>query len=266
MGGGSYDALSARTRSTTYYSKMSREEVFSQKHMDPEMNPHGVKYRESCDSDEHPESYPIIIALDETGSMGQIPEYLIKKTFPDIMQKIMDSGIPNPQVCFVGIGDASYREEAPLQIGQFESSDELMEKWLQKIYLEGLGGGNMGESYNLAWYFAARHTRTDSFDKRHMKGCLITIGDEPCLKHIGKSAISRYIGDNVQDDILTSEILKEAKEKWNVYHIHVNHGGYSFDETNWPELLGINAVESSTDNISNVIPKLVKISFDSEKN
>ena len=77
MGGGSYDPIASRSRSTTYYQNRSRDEVFSQRHMDPQMNPKDVKFREARDSEEHPESFPIIIALDETGSMGRIPEIII---------------------------------------------------------------------------------------------------------------------------------------------------------------------------------------------
>lgn len=35
------------------------------------------KIRECRDSEEHPESLPIIIALDVTGSMGMVPHSLI---------------------------------------------------------------------------------------------------------------------------------------------------------------------------------------------
>ena len=182
MGGGSYDPIVSRSRSTTYYQTMSREEVFKQRKIDPEMDPKKITVRESRDSEEHPESFPIIIALDETGSMGHIPELIIKNVLPDIMESILNAGVKDPQICFMGIGDCCFMEEAPLQVGQFESSDELMEKWLTKVYLESKGGGNRHESYPLAWYFADHHIVTDAWEKRQQKGVLITIGDESCQK------------------------------------------------------------------------------------
>ena len=100
--------------------------------------------REARDSEEHPNSFPIIIGLDVTGSMGYIPKELIKNGFPEMMKKIMDEGVEHAQVCFMGIGDEEC-DSAPIQMGQFETSDELCEKWLKAIYLEGGGGGNDGE-------------------------------------------------------------------------------------------------------------------------
>lgn len=261
MGGGSYNVTTSRTRSISYSSR-SREEVFSQRHLDPDMNPKKVIVRESRDSEEHPESFPIIIALDETGSMGHIPEKLIKGVFPTIMEKILNAGVPNPQVMFMGIGDsATGYEEAPLQVGQFESSDELMEKWLTKIYLESRGGGNGHESYPLAWYFANNKVVTDSWEKRQVKGVLITIGDEPCQKLLTKEEILKYLSSQVTEDIAVSSLLEEVQQKWHVFHIHCDGSGtYNFDETNWNKLLGINAVISKSqygEDIADIIPKLV---------
>ena len=262
MGGGSYDVTTSRSRATSSYQTKSREEIFSQRHLDPDMNPMGVKIRESRDSEEHPESYPIIIALDQTGSMGEIPELLVKNVLPDIMEKILAAGVPNPQICFMGIGDCCYREEGPLQVGQFESSDELMEKWLTKIFLEGKGGGNGHESYPLAWYFADRHVVTDAWEKRNKRGVLITIGDEPCQKTLTKDQLDRYVNDGVEDDVVTSELLERVQEKWHVFHIHCDGSrwGYDFEGTNWKRYLGINAVKSTASDgsdIAEIIPRLV---------
>lgn len=268
MGGGSYDVIESARRASTRYASMDRQQKFSKRHLDASMNPYGIRYRESCDSDEHPESYPIIIALDETGSMGDIPDYLVTKLLPEVMKNIFSMGVKDPQICFCGIGDASYDEEGPIQVGQFESSDELMEKWLTNIYLEGGGGSNPGESYNLAWYFAARHTKIDSFDKRGKKGCLITIGDEPCLGYISKEAIKRYFGDSIQSDVRTSEILQEAKEKWDIWHIHCSHGYGTSALESWQKLLGDHVVVSNSSNandLGQIIPKLVERSYAGEE-
>lgn len=218
MGGGFYSFDRAAARSTSYQSQ-SREQIFSNRSIDPLMVIKN-KVRESCDSDEHPNSYPIIIGLDVTGSMGRVPENLIKEAFPEIMKTVMEKGVEHAQICFVGIGD-HYSDDAPIQVGQFETSDELTEKWLKAIYIEGGGGGNNGESYQLAWYFAAFHTKIDSFEKRGIKGTLITIGDEPCHASVSGKVLKELFGEG-EVEMLTSNLLKEAQKKWDVYHINVN--------------------------------------------
>lgn len=265
MGGGSYNYVKAVRKMTTDYSLKSREEIFRQSHLCPEMDIRKKPVRESRDSEEHPESFPIIIALDETGSMGMVPEQLIKAAFPDIIKLIMDAGIKNPQVCFCGFGDVQgCREEAPVQIGEFESSDDLMEKWLQSIYLEGCGGGNNGEDPQMIWYVAARHMKTDAFEKRGKKGVLITISDEPVHRYIPRQAITHYVGDGCEKDLTTSDILAEVQEKWDVYHIHIEHGSYRLDQTNWVELLDDKVNKNEGDwvaDVKRIIPNIVIRSY-----
>lgn len=259
MGHGSYNYDSAKTRGVTYASQ-TREEVFKQTNLNTLMNPKGITFREARDSEEHPNSFPIIIALDETGSMSRVPEYIIKYALPDVIGKIIENRVADPQVMFMGIGDCCFNEEAPLQVGQFESSDELMEKWLKFIYLEGRGGGNDSESYPLAWYFAQHHIVTDSWEKRQKKGVLITIGDEPCQDTLFKEHIKKYIGDNLEKDIKATDLLKQVREKWQVFHIHCDDGYYrSSKKFNWPKLLGPNLIKAGRtgQDIGDIIVKIV---------
>ena len=265
MGGGNYSYLSAHERSTerlVAYSCMSEsvamEQAFTQKHIDSEMIING-RIRESRDSEEHPNSFPIIIALDTTGSMGHIPMDLIKGSFPEIMKSIIDAGVPDPQVCFIGVGDC-YFDDAPIQCGQFESSDELMEKWFQKVFLEKGGGNNPGESYNLAWYFASRHTVTDSWEKRHKKGVLITIGDEPCLAEIPQSDITTLFGDGSQEGILSTTLIEEASEQWELYHVHMGDTPfYNSIIRKWRGLLGNDRVVVLPRKNYNLVPVISSI-------
>lgn len=265
MGSGSYSYMNAHARSTertAAYSHLSEsaamEKAFTQKHIDSEMIING-KIRESRDSEEHPNSFPIIIALDTTGSMGHIPMDLIKGSFPEIMKSIIDAGVPDPQVCFIGVGDCYY-DEAPIQCGQFESSDELMEKWFQKVWLEGKGGGNNGESYNLAWYFASRHTITDSWEKRHKKGVLITIGDEPCLAEIPQSNITSLFGDGAQAGILSTTLIEDVSEQWELYHVHMGDLPiYSSIISKWRGLLGNDRVVVLPRKNYNLVPVISSI-------
>ncbi len=126
MGAGYYSYDTAQMRRSIKYEKASMEEIFTQTTMDAKMNPKGA-IRECCETEEHPDTLPIIIGLDVTGSMGHVPAHLIKNDFPEVMKKILDEGVPCPQLCFVAYGD-HLCDDFPLQIGQFEASDELMEK------------------------------------------------------------------------------------------------------------------------------------------
>lgn len=262
MGFGIYSFSDRIVRSETMgYKSKSIKDIFAEKNINPQMNPNGVKIRESRDSDEHPESLAIIIALDETGSMGTIPHHLVKDGLPDIMKKIMDGGLKDPQVMFMGIGDHKV-DSAPLQIGQFESNDELMDKWLTGVFLEGRGGGNGGESYLMAWYIAAKHTSIDCFEKRGQKGYLFTIGDEPTFNNIPIKYVNDLMGIKNELDPFNEEdwgdspteydakeLLEEAQKMYNVYHIHIHQTKQGRIQSNiegWWQLLGRNVIVAET--------------------
>lgn len=249
MGSGGYssDSRQARAQSSGYHTK-SKEQIFKQRRIHPEMSPLNLKIRESRDSAEHPESIAIIIALDETGSMGTIPHDFIKDGLPTIMQTIIDAGIPDPQVLFLGVGD-HFQDSYPIQVGQFESSDELLDYWLEKIYLEGGGGGNGGESYSLAHYVAAHHTSIDCFEKRGQKGFLFTIGDEHNHPNYHASAMKNLFNMPEAKHYTSEELIKAAQEKYHVFHIDLS-GGLS----SWKKLLGERSI--SEGNYHN-IPKII---------
>jgi len=223
------------------YDSMDRGDIFKQRSLNNAMDPKNAVLRESRDSIEHPESVAIIIALDVTGSMGSIPHFLIKKGLPTLMGNIIQRGIKDPQILFLAIGDHEC-DRAPLQVGQFESSDELLDKWLTTVYLEGGGGGNDGESYLLSWYFASKHTSIDCFEKRNQKGFLFTIGDEPTLKSIPEKSIQDIMGIgqfDKQND--ATYLLDNARKTYNVYHLHLKegHNGRSQQVMDgWKQLMG----------------------------
>jgi len=239
MGSGTYSVTNSVARSTKLVGK-SNAEIFKSRSLNNAMSPYNVLVRESRDSAEHPNSFPIIIALDLTGSMGSIPNFLVKKGLPHIMDQVIQNGEKDPQVLFLGVGDHEC-DGAPLQVGQFESGDELLEKWLTTVFLEGGGGGNEGESYGLAHFFAGYRTKTDSFEKRGRKGLLFTIGDEPTLQDYPAETLKNLCGKGQYEEYTAVSLLKKARETYDVYHIHVNHRGND-DQTidGWKQLMGKN--------------------------
>jgi hypothetical protein len=262
MGYGSYSSSSRSLRAASSgYSTKSRDDIFTQNKegkMHKDMDPKGVVTRICADSSEHPNVIPIQFYLDVTGSMGHIPHQMIKEGLPVLMGSLTQNGVPDASLLFGAIGDHEC-DRCPLQIGQFEAGDAELDMWLTRTYLEGGGGGNAGESYSLAWYFAANHIQIDSFDKRGQKGFVFTIGDEPYLKNLPASAVKGIMGDTAvgQGNFTAEELLAAAQEKNHVFHIFLNHGSRSIDRS-WKQLLGDNLIEITDYNdVSRVISETV---------
>lgn len=196
------------------------------------LDPKGLKVRESRDSAAHPESNAIMVWLDVTGSMGSVV-HTIHKKLPTLMGILTRKAyIPDPQILFGAIGDAT-TDQAPLQVGQFESGDE-MEGDLSNFWIEGNGGGQMPpkESYELAAYVGARKTSIDCFEKRGKKGYCFIIGDERPYPEVKKSIITKLIGSELEADVSTKEIFQELQEKYVTFFIlpkAASHGN-SIDE------------------------------------
>jgi hypothetical protein len=261
MGGGKYSFESRLAREEDLgYKTKSTYEIFKQRSINNAMNPYGIVVRESRDSKEHPYSIAIVLALDVTGSMGTIPHFLVKEGLPNIMANIINGGINDPQILFLAIGDHEC-DNSPLQVAQFESSDELLDKWLTDVYLEGGGGGNEGESYLISWYFAGFHTSIDCYEKRKEKGFLFTIGDEPTLKTLPKRSLQNIMGEGQFADFSANMLLEKAREKYHCFHLHIKQtAAGSRQETidGWKQLMGdgLIIVENKND-VSQIISEII---------
>lgn len=228
------------------YSKSTRtkstDKVFAARDMDPGLNPFGVAQRESRDSDLNPESTAIVVGLDVTGSMGMIADALARKGLGTMVEEILRrKPVTDPHIMCMGIGDVVC-DRAPLQVTQFEA-DIRIAKQLEKIWLEKGGGGNVCESYNLPWYFAAMHTSIDCFEKRGMKGYLFTVGDEEPPAGLAANAIAKFIGDRPERDLTSEELLTMASRMYHIFHIIVEEGHYARHHGTrvheaWHDLLG----------------------------
>lgn len=199
----------------------SNQDMFKAKTIDPALNPKNV-IRECCDTSEHPNTIPVILALDVTGSMGNAAVEVAKK-LNVIMTRLYEK-VTDVEFLIMGIGDLAC-DSFPIQASQFESDIRIAEQ-LDKIYFEFGGGGNNYESYTAAWYFGSRHTKLDCLN-RGRKGIIITMGDEqlnPYLPIKGRNGLIAVTGDNLQADIETKELYTEASEKFNIYHLDVQHG------------------------------------------
>jgi hypothetical protein len=224
------------------------QQVFQQSKCHPLMDPKRVRLRESRDSAGHKQSLGIVFALDVTGSMGHIPKILATQHLPVFMKVLMDCGLRDPQLLFMAIGDAT-NDTAPLQVGQFESTAELMDQWLTRSYLEGGGGGSGEESYELGLYFLAMHTEMDCMVKRKKRGYLFVTGDEVPYSSLSKHVVEPILGDQLDEDIPCEDIIAEVQKSYIPFFIIPDRDRARRCERRWRDLLGdhVLVLEDSND-------------------
>lgn len=245
MGSGRFDSTAYRAFASTTTGK-STHEIYTSRNLHKSLDPMGVTVRESRDSQDNPKSTPLIVALDVTGSMGMLADKIAREGLGTLFQAILDKKpISDPHVMFMGIGDANC-DRAPLQVSQFEADMRIVEQ-LTNLWLEGGGGGNMFESYNLAWHFAAFHTVHDSMEKRGKRGYLFTVGDEQTPAPLTRDQIKRITGADLEEQISTQNVLAMAQRSYDVYHIIIEEGSHARShlpqvQEGWRTLLGQKAI------------------------
>lgn len=245
MGAGSYS-----TRDWTSFStsrkyddpKTTTRDIYRKSSLDESLDPKKFSMRESVDGDDNPESTPLIIGLDVTGSMNPVLDNMARKGLKTICEEVYNrKPITDPHICVLGIGDVEV-DRGPFQATQFEADIKIFEQ-LEKIWLEGGGGGNDYESYILAWYFAKFRTKCDSFAKRGNKGSIFTIGDEEITPKIHGSQFEQFMGDGQMPSYRAQELFDLVYPEWNVFHIIIkegSHARHNYDTVHksWVDVLG----------------------------
>lgn len=204
----SFDRTTGRRHKQEFYSK----------HLDDSLNPKKFRTRECCNSDEHPNTIPVILALDVTGSMGEACDETAKalgSIVINLYEKFKDI-----EFCIMGIGDLAY-DSAPIQMSQFESDVRIAEA-LDKLYIEKGGGGNSYESYTAAWFMGLQGTKLDCYDKQGRKGVIITMGDEMLNPYLPMNGINLFTQLHTQDSIETKDLYQKASQKFDIFHIAVD--------------------------------------------
>lgn len=241
MGSGSFDANAYRSYTSSVSTK-TRDEIYTSRTIHKDLDPKGVKVRESRDSTDNPKSTPIIVGLDVTGSMGYLAENIAKEGLGTLFQGILDrKPVTDPHIMFMGIGDAAC-DQAPLQVSQFEADNRIVTQ-LTNLFLEKGGGGNNHESYDFPWYFAARHTVHDSMIKRGKRGYLFTVGDEETPQVLTKNQLQRFLGYSPEVDVPAKISLEEAQRQYDVFHVVIEEGDHyrraaTAVRNSWQNLLG----------------------------
>lgn len=232
----------------------SNQDIYKQRQIHADLFPKNIM-RECCDTEEHPNTIPVILALDVTGSMGSAAVE-VAKSLNVIMTKLY-SEITDVEFCIMGIGDL-YCDHAPIQMSQFESDVRIAEH-LDKVYFEFGGGANNYVSYTAAWYMGLYHTKLDCW-KRGEKGIIITLGDETLNPYLQKEKIKEFVGDNLQSDVDTKNLFKLASDKFDIYHINVIHHHYSYDDIpkSFKDVIGKNNYyEANLNNVADIITEII---------
>jgi|JI10StandDraft_1071094.scaffolds.fasta_scaffold23927_2 hypothetical protein len=241
MGGSRWDSGAWDTRAAATAHKPAAS-IFASTSLHESLDPAAIKIRESVDSEANPNSTPIIITCDVTGSMGVTAEVMIKKGCGLIFKEIYDrKPVPDPHIMFAATGDANF-DSAPLQMTQFEASIVLADQ-LERVWIEAGGGGNSGESYHLPWYAAAHMVRADAIMKRKQKGWIFTIGDEAPLDLLTEAQIKKVFGvDRPAMPVTSKELLAQIEPYWNVFHLIIQPVSHQQVLAKWRDLLQERAI------------------------
>lgn len=222
--------------------------------LDPRKLKNGV--RESVCPPGFEDTLAVIVGIDGTGSMEQVPHY-IQRDLPKLIELLREQGVTeHPNVLFMCFDDErAIPPDAVFQMSQFEADGPKLLEALNEMIIPNNGGGNRGEAYNLVFYAAARHTTIESFEKEGRKGFLILIGDEEPYyengdptKHGTSPALAKEVfGDTIEKEVTMLESIREAAERFEIFVIrpgHTSHGKNPAITKEWQKLLsaaGVNA-------------------------
>ncbi|MCQ2523173.1 MAG: hypothetical protein MJ123_02445 [Lachnospiraceae bacterium] len=221
MGYGSYSASdwSKLKSSRKLSNNQNVEEVFKNRQINPKMDPYYIGTRECFDSEDHPNTTPIVVGLDVTGSMGYLAVEIATRALNELIMKLYSTGaVEDPALMCAAYGDFS--DQSPLQVTQFESDIRIAEQLLE-IFFENGGCGQVVPT--CLWDFLSRHTNIDAINKRGKKGYVFTIGDAAEIrKDKVAETIQRVVKDTLDSNTTREDVLSEAEKKFNVFHLVVD--------------------------------------------
>lgn len=178
---------------------------------------------------------PLIIMCDQTGSMGEWPAVIFSK-LPYLCNEVGVYLGKDAEVAFGAIGDARNNERYPLQARPFGTGEKLL-KSLKELIIEGNGGGNSCESYELALVYCLRNVDMP----KAVNPVLIMICDEDIYDSITKAHAASY-GIEIDKAMKIEEICKGLQEMYGgVYILRKPYGGQQENgriHARWAAMLG----------------------------
>ncbi len=161
---------------------------------------------------------PLIIVVDETSSMGEWPSIIFSK-LPYLVHEAKDYLGDDNEIAFMAIGDATNGETYPLQARPF-ASDEVLLKHLKELIHEAKGGGNDGETYELAALYLSRNMDVSQLSEP----IIVFIGDEPFFDTIAPADAKLWCDVETREAIGSAAVFRELQRRSAVYFIHKPYG------------------------------------------
>lgn len=176
---------------------------------------------------------PLTILVDVTGSMGDWPAVMFSK-LPYMDNECKEYLGEDFELSFAAVGDA-HSDQFPIQVRPFSKGRD-MEAQLKELVIEGNGGGQCHESYELTALYYARNVEMPNAKRPIM----IIIGDEGFYDHISKEHAKMAHVKLGSADIKTTDVFDELKEKYSIYLIRkpYSSGDEKHIQKKWEDLIG----------------------------
>lgn len=184
----------------------------------------------------------LIVVTDVTGSMGQWPAVMFGK-LPYLRHELKEYLGEEAKFLLAAVGDATC-DSYPLQIQEPASTFEEAKTALEALVVEGGGGGQTYESYELAAGYFLKAVEV----ARNVKPVLVFIGDEMPYDRLNADQLMALgIRDASSSSMSTEELFKQLAEVYDVYLIHKPYGSSPSGTTKevaavWEKLLPENHV------------------------
>ena len=161
-------------------------------------------------------------------------------------QIMMQGYLDDPAVCFAAVGDAN-SDDGPLQVGEFCQGRKL-DDWLSKLWLEGKGGGQDHETYELgAWFFNEKMI-FDGTDKPF----LFFTGDEGLYPLVLEEHVCEFLCDDAEGmgNVPSLDVFAQLRERYHVFLLHKPYFDSQKDvilRQKWADVIGGERILELTD-------------------
>ncbi len=151
----------------------------------------------------------VVIRFDVTGSNETNAKIFFEKL--PLLHQDGTRYLPDLQISFGAVGDAN-SDHYPLQIRDFKAGKAL-DGELNALFLEGNGGGQGMETYELAGLYDLKRCEIP----KAVNPFYFLLCDEGYYKDINPDHVKEYIGIDLAEPMTADEVWKQLKQKFKVY-------------------------------------------------